>query len=78
MQQLVAPLLHLFRYSTVDYPYICMAYRIPTGTHSVLVVNVDGRGWYSIPLTEIDTVPKGTRLPNWQDENGEPVKDDNQ
>lgn len=55
-----------------------MAYRIPTGTHSVLAVNVEGHGWLSVPLTEVDDALPNTYLTDWEDVNGEAVYDDNQ
>ena len=65
------------RYSTTNYPYVCMAYRIPSGTHAALAVNIEDRGWHYVPLTEfLDGLPF-TLLTNWEDVGGEQVRDDN-
>jgi plastocyanin len=66
-----------FGYSAFDYPFVCMAYRIPTGTHLVLTVNVQDLGWFSIPLTEISDGLPYKYLSNWEDVNGQDIQDDN-
>ena len=54
-----------------------MAYRIPTGTHLVLAVNVEDHGWFSIPLTDIKDALPYTYLSDWEDVNGQDIREDN-
>lgn len=64
-------------YSTTNYPYVCMAYRIPAGSLAALAVNIRDHGWYSVPLTDAQYSLPYTVLTNWADSSGEQVRDDN-
>ena len=39
------------RFRTSDYPFLCMAYRIPHGLPVTAVVQIKGYGWRSVAMT---------------------------
>ncbi len=52
-------------YDTNQYPYMCMAYRIPSGTINNMLIYVEGVGWRSITMTQGETPCSYPKAASW-------------
>jgi hypothetical protein len=52
-------------YQSDVYPYLCMAYRIPTGTRANMLTLVTGLGWKSITMTQTELTCQAGRVATW-------------
>lgn len=66
-------LLYYFVYSikTADFPYLCLAYKIPSGVAVAAVFYIQDLGWRSIAMTTADSDGYMYELlGNWNDGGG--------
>jgi hypothetical protein len=52
-------------YNTKDYPYMCMAYRIPVGTINNMLITISGVGWRSITMTQCENPVNYPKVASW-------------
>ena len=63
--------LSLYRIEVDDFPYLCMAYKIPSGTPVTAVLNIENIGWRSIAMTTAGSDAYNYELVgNWNDGGG--------
>lgn len=51
-------------YNTKDFPYLCMAYKIPETTRASMAALIDG-AWYAITMTQTDASCQMKRAATW-------------
>jgi len=54
-----------YPYDTNIYPFMCMAYKIPSGTINNMLIHVDGVGWRSITMTQTETPTSYPKVASW-------------
>ncbi|MFH1725512.1 MAG: thrombospondin type 3 repeat-containing protein [Elusimicrobiota bacterium] len=52
-------------YATAEYPYMCMAYKIPSGTSANMLVHMSGEGWKSVTMTQGEAPCHYVRVASW-------------
>ncbi len=52
-------------YKSDEYPYLCMAYRMPAGTSANMLIHVTGTGWRSITISQTELPCKAPRVATW-------------
>lgn len=52
-------------YNTKDYPYICMAYKIPPETKNNMLIYINGVGWHSITMAQCENPTTYPKVATW-------------
>ena len=65
------------RFRTTDFPFLCMAYKIPPGHPVGVAIHIRNHSWRTVPMTTVGS--SFTQLASWDDGTGaDTIVDDDQ